>query len=461
MLISANKDKIEMSVLQCLILSLPYVAFAMFMNPLYVIQGVYVKYFGFSMSALAALLLVSRVFDAITDPMIGAASDWLKIRTGRRKPLVLAGGCITVVASLAIYIPPEAPSITNFAIWLFVLYFGTTLFLVPYLAWGSEVARTSKEKMRIFSFYTASGYTGLVLFYALPMLPLFATTDITPETLKYVGGVGAVIMVLGLSVCMIFVPESPASVIEDHLHKKSPFSAQSLKNIFSNRPFLIFFAANSAMTAGLGIWYSMVFIYIDIFLKAGELFSPLYFGSFLIGAGCALLCIPMTQWFRKKELWSITILLGGCSIAYTSSLTAETAGPVDLSILLLGTTIAFVCHTVLGRSILGEIIDYSTLKNRVNQAGGYFAVYVFGEKLIVAIGAAVGLGLSNFLGFDPAATVQTASAVFAIDVVILWLPLMFLTLSLILVSLIPMDERRHAIILKRLEGRSLSIKKGA
>ena len=103
--------------------------------------------------------------------------------------------------------------------------------------------------------------------------------------------------------------------------------------------------------------------------------------------------------------------------------------------------------------MLGRIIDKSTLRHHQNQGGTYFAAYMFLQKVSFAGALALGLWLSSTLGFDPQAAEQTAQGVFALQLVMAWLPATFFILSIVLWRLIPMDERRHAIIRKRLDQR--------
>ena len=54
---------------------LPYIAMAFLFGPMAILQGIYAKYFGLSLTTIAAVLLIGRLFDAITDPIIGYLSD--------------------------------------------------------------------------------------------------------------------------------------------------------------------------------------------------------------------------------------------------------------------------------------------------------------------------------------------------------------------------------------------------
>jgi len=58
---------------------------AMLWTPLNVMQGIYIKYYGFALGVMAAILLLSRVYDALMDVAVGILSDWVKRKTGRHR----------------------------------------------------------------------------------------------------------------------------------------------------------------------------------------------------------------------------------------------------------------------------------------------------------------------------------------------------------------------------------------
>ena len=68
--------------------ALPVITMLWLHAPLVIIQGIYAKYYGLSLTTIAAIVLLGRFFDAVTDPLIGYYSDRYRRRTGTRKPFV-------------------------------------------------------------------------------------------------------------------------------------------------------------------------------------------------------------------------------------------------------------------------------------------------------------------------------------------------------------------------------------
>lgn len=433
--------------------ALPQISASMLWTPIYVMQGIYVKYYGFSMVALAGILLSSRLFDAFIDPVIGSLSDIWKAKTGRRKPFVAIGGILLMLAAIFLYVPPTEPSISYVTIWLFLFFVGLTAFLIPHMAWGDELAMTSHEKTQIFSYKNAAGYLGLVIFYALPLSPFFETSEITPETMKVAVFIACIIFLPALFFCLRFVPEGPENSHLQGIDNSTPalWSVRNLRRILKNSPFLILLGAFIATSTGMGIWYGMIFIYVDLYLGLGVFFSPLYLLAFGCGVIMSFLWASLARKIGKKHTYSVSILLGLVSVLSTSFLTPGETGAVTLAALLIGSTLTMVSNELLPISMAGDVIDYSSLKYRHNQGATYYALFMFAVKSSFAVGGAIGLGLASWLGFDPAVAHQSETGVFALEVVMSWLPAVFLFVSFIVIQFFPIDEKRHAVIRKRLD----------
>ena len=85
--------------------ALPTVAVAFLMSPIAIIQGIYAKYFGLSLTEIATVLLIARMFDAITDPVVGHLSDRFSARHGSRKAFILFGGLLFIISAYFLFVP--------------------------------------------------------------------------------------------------------------------------------------------------------------------------------------------------------------------------------------------------------------------------------------------------------------------------------------------------------------------
>ena len=118
---STNSDKginaaSGVSKWQALAFSGPSIGLAFFMGPMGVIQGIYAKYYGVGLTTLAAVPLIGRIFDALTDPLLGHYSDRYRGRTGTCKPFMLVDSLCLIPCSYFLFVPPAEVSAVYFTL---------------------------------------------------------------------------------------------------------------------------------------------------------------------------------------------------------------------------------------------------------------------------------------------------------------------------------------------------------
>ena len=95
--------------------------------PLYVfLPPYYAQDLGIGLTAVGAALLGARLWDMVTDPLVGWFSDRTGGRFGRRKPFILAGTPILMVSIWFLFVPPEGAGALHLLIWTMIAYFGGT-----------------------------------------------------------------------------------------------------------------------------------------------------------------------------------------------------------------------------------------------------------------------------------------------------------------------------------------------
>ena len=141
-----------------------------------ILQGVYAKYYGLELTAIASVLVIARVFDGVTDPLIGYLSD----RSQLRKPWVLAGGGLFIICAYFLFSPPDAVSVGYFLFWYLTFYLSWTLFDICHLSWGADLAPGYEERSRLYTVRASFVIVGQSAFYALPYLPILPGNEFTP-----------------------------------------------------------------------------------------------------------------------------------------------------------------------------------------------------------------------------------------------------------------------------------------
>ena len=138
----------------------------------------YAQTMGLGLGTVGLVFMVSRLWNALCDPVIGLLSDHTRSRFGRRKPWIAAGSLVFAAGIIAVYWPPQHLSALYLGTALFALYLGWTMIGTPFAAWASELSADYHERSRVQAFIQTGTAIGLMLTLLLPaLLDQFAGHD--------------------------------------------------------------------------------------------------------------------------------------------------------------------------------------------------------------------------------------------------------------------------------------------
>jgi Na+/melibiose symporter-like transporter len=425
-----------------------------------VLGGIYAKYYGLSLTAIATVMLVARLFDAVTDPLIGYYSDRRRVQTGTRKPFMLIGSVTLVPCSYFLFVPHEGVSIAYFAFWYMAFYLALTTFVIPYMAWANEFTETSEDKTLVFSVMGVVNAIGGALFYVLPLLPFFSSTEVTPEILRISVILGLVFLIPGLLIAFKWVPDGPARTplskvdgAEAAVSTLSPVQQykEVLAGLMNNQPFTLYVMAFMSLGIGVGLWLGLFFIYVDSYLKLGSEFAELSLWGMLVGA----LAIPL--WYRlalrwgKRETWLIGMALLVLVFVSTGLLRPGLDGLNALFAVNILMTFALGSMNVIAYPMLCDTIDYGRLKDGAERSALYFSIQALMTKVQLAIGGAMGFAVVGWFGFDMQAPEQTEWSLIGLRLSVSWAPTFFVLLAMVFIAKMPLTEAKMKIIRHRLK----------
>ena len=437
----------QASILSSVAYALPMVGVYFFVAPISILQGIYAKYFGVPLTTIAAIILAARLFDAVSDPLIGYISDQEQARTGGRKRMIAIGGAVFVVSAYFLYAPPEDVGALYFLVFFILFALGFTLIEIPHLAWGGALASDLKGRTRIFTFRHVAVYSGTFLFYVAPLMPFFDGTEITPETLKWSAVVMGSFLVPALIVALVSAPSGQSASATQAPRLSALWTA-----IVENRPLLLFLAVYFCAGLGLGMFYGLLFIFVDAYLGLGQYISFVY----MVALGASLLAtagwyVAATR-FGKKQSWAVGIGLSGSAAVATLFLNPGEGALIPLYVIVTVSQIG-MASMVIAPSILADISDYGHWKFGANRSATYFSAYTLVTKGNAAFGAALGFAIAGLFGFDPTVSEHSDESVFGLRLVMSYAPTLIIAIGVAFAIFMPMNARRHAIVRRRLEAR--------
>ena len=447
---------------RALCFTLPQIGLLLLFAPISILAGIYAKYFGLSLAELAGIILLARIFDAVTDPLVGYWSDRVKERTGSRKAFVFVGGLMLVPLSYFLYVPmgiengaEEGISLVYFASLYVAFYWAYTLFQVPYFAWANEFTRDGPEKIQLFTAMNIMSNLGVLIFYSVPFLSYSITSDVTPEVLKLTTSLGVLLFATGLAVALNYVPDGPALKPgrENSVAFRSQLSEFSA-SLTANKPFLLYIAIVTMEGLGIGLWLGLFFTFVDSYLQQGEVYAKISIFGVLIGFIAVPIWYKVVMQIGKRTAW--LLCNGGVALFFLSLGFLSTGVDENfiIGLYVFYYLVAAVSGIIAG-PILCDIIDYGRLRKESANSGLMFALQGLLSKLPVAIGAALSLAIAGWFGYDASLVgEQTISAEVGMRLGVSWLPALFTILSLFLIARISLNEHRMEIIRKRLTRRT-------
>ncbi|MEN8192178.1 MAG: MFS transporter [Bacteroidota bacterium] len=427
----------------------PVVATAiMHMPAIYIIPAFYAKHTEVTLAAIATVLLLGRIFDAVTDPLIGYFSDRTKSKFGKRKPWIAIGIPIAMVSIVFMFMPPASAGVFYFAFWSIAIFISWTLIDIPHIAWGTEISHDYNERSRIMTAREVAGTIGAALFMVAPILmqPWTGNTDIGPEVMSIAGWSVAILLPIFMFFALRNVP------IGKHVSTHTVNLFDFVKSVKVNKPFLRYMGAYISELIGIGIWLGTFYIFTDTYLGIGDKFAYLMLTAWLIRIITAPLWLKWLIRFGKHKVWGTSIFLIVVIVPLALLITPGPSAFVPMLIYILILGFVETGSQFAPRAIYGDVIDYDTLKTGSNKAGSFFAIGGLIGKAALAIGGSMAFYLMSAFDFKVDggnSDYQNLGLFLAYAVV----PPVIRFVALLTIWKFPIDARRQDIIKRRIESR--------
>ncbi|MDO8409563.1 MAG: MFS transporter [Phenylobacterium sp.] len=403
----------------------------------------YAQELGLGLGVVGAIFMLSRVWDALTDPLVGILSDRTRTRFGRRKPWIAAGAPVFALAITAIFMPAlfgVQPGAVWLAVWLGILYLGWTAVQIPMLAWAGELATQYHARSRVQTFIQVSHALGLLLVLILPagLDALAARNGVAASgSLKLAAMAGFVLVLLGptLVAALVFNREPPATSAA-----RGPGVARQLRSALRDPLILRVLASDFAVTLGQLIRSSLFVFFVSAYMGRPELAAGLFLLQFVFGVFAGPIWLKVGYRLGKHR----TAVAGEVAqVAINLALFLVT--PETLPLLLALTVaqgLAQGSGNLMLRAIVSDIADKQKLETGEDRAGLLFSAFSLASKAATAVAVGVALPLVAVLGFKPGAE-NTVEALLGLKLVFTLGPALAHAASALLIARFPLDESQH------------------
>ena len=386
------------SLRQVIAYGLPGLPLALMGIPLYVyLPPFYANELGLGLAAVGLALMLTRLWDVITDPLVGYLSDRVPARH-RRKWLMGVGIPLLIVSLWFLLRPGGEVGLWHLYLWGLAAFLGWTMIQLPYTSLGAEADPSPHGRTRLAASREGLALVGTVLAAALPIL---IGTEQPGVVLAAVFWLMAILLPFAFLVMAAGAPE-PARhrAVVDWRHGwpllignrrlRALLGGYFLNNLANGIPaalFLMFVADRLGAEGWLG-WLLL-----------------LYFGA---GIAALPAWTFLARRIGKRRSWGASILLATVSFAF-----APLLGPGDVvwfALICLASGLSLGADMALPASIQADIAGIDSRDGGGDRAGLFFGLLGLATKLALAVAVGVGYGLLALAGFESGDTDTTALA---------------------------------------------------
>ena len=443
----------------------------MFPAILGIFMVVLVQDLGFPGWMWSLIYFFPRIFDSLTDPIMGFVSDNTKSKWGRRRQYVMIGGVLMGVAYIFMWQLFKENSLQfnfwYFFLWSIVFYLGLTFFSVPYVAMGYEMSDDFHERTNIMAIAQWIGQWAWVIapwFWVIMYDPeWFPSAEVAVREL-------AIWVAIPCAICAI-VPaifiKSESTLDKDYEPLNIANIGNSLKKIYYSfveafkisefrklcgATFLIFNAFN---TVAALTFFVIVYKLFNGDAGASGIWVSLF--GCLGALGTTFIVIPVVTWMSKKMgkkkafLWSQGISVLGYIMLYFLFVPGK---PWMYIIALPLFSFGIGSLFTIMMSMTADVIDLDELNSGKRREGIFGAIYWWMVKVGFAIAGALSGVIIAMVGFNPdLATTEQQGAVDGLHAFFCFFPMVGTLIAMYIMKDYNVDEARANEIREALEKR--------
>lgn len=404
----------------------------------------YADNLGLGLSAVGVVFMLTRFWDIITDPVVGALSDRVETRWGLRRHWMVLSVPFIMLSVWMMFVPTGSVSAGYLLVWMMVLYMGWTLANINITAWGSELTSSYDGRSRIHAGLQIGTVLGTVIILAIPAVMARTAQAGRAEQLEAMAWFIVLLLPVTVGLAVWRLPEHPRRTRRESLPWRQAMGFIA-RNVALRRVLIadLFLGFGSGVTGALFLFYSQEV------LGLGQKANPLLLVFFLVG------CLAIPVWTR------ISVRVGKDRALLANAIYKLVIIPPLLLLLPAGKLgLAFLVFAILGfgfaagpfilRALMADITDEDSLASGQQRTGVFFALLSMTNKVGLALSVGVTYPLLDAIGFsaqggNTEAARQGLRWLYAATPVVV-------NIAIIAVMLrYPLSRARHREILEQLE----------
>ena len=346
----------------------------------------YTDVMGLAAAAVGTMMLVTKLVDAVTDPLMGAIADRTRSRWGRFRPWMLYGAVPLALAGVLTWTVPDLEG-NGRLLWAYATFtlmmLAYTVLAMPYSALSGVITGDSQQRTTLISFRFIAAFAGttVVNWLTLDLVRWLGRGDEQLGWQLTLGAYGVVAVA-----CFLAVFLSTRERIEPPPQQSSTMR-QDVSDLLHNRPWLVLFALALIIMVTIVMRSGSLVYYLKYHVDRPGL-TGLFLGMYSIALAVGAASTPlMTRFFDKRRLlmWLMAAVgVLSCAMFFVPADAVWTMLALNCAIgLLLGP------KSPLAFSMYADCADYTEWKTGRRATAMTFAAATFSQKLGGALASAV------------------------------------------------------------------------
>ena len=411
--------------------------------------------FGIAAAAAGTIIMVGKIWDAVTDPAVGYLSDRTRTRWGRRRPYMAIGAVFLFVFMILMFTNPGITSDPGKLAWALVMYCllntAYTLVNIPYGSLTPELTGDFDERTTLNGYRMSFAVVGTFIGAGATM-PLVNAFGGTGTGWTITAAIMGAIMALATFITIITVKETLGAPLEEHAKL-----LRSYVDVITQKPFVIIFVTYALHMTGVAIVQGTLLYYFQFIYREEGLFVI----ALMALLGSVLIFIPVwvrvSQTIGKTKAYNLGMAL--FAIAVVAFFFAAPSLPVWFAFVVFGVSgIGFSTNYVMPWSLVPDVVEYDFAENGRRREGVFYGMWTFFSKLGSAFGAGMSgwvLGALSFIepgrvDYEP---VQPASALLGIRLLTGPIPAFFFIAGIVVLTFYPITREVYAEVMRKVEER--------
>lgn len=420
-------------------------------NLVLVLSGTYITFFytdalGLNVGIVGMIVMLSRLFDGITDVIMGFVIDKTKSKYGKARPWMLWLAIPFGLAAILLMTVPMSWGDIGKYIYVFITYNLCTTFLytainIPYGALNSLMTRDQHQRESINVWRMTMAQIGALIINActLPLVNAVGGSSNQKSWIIVATIYGA--MAAALFLICFFNTEERVHAADDKSRQLS--IGQTIKLLSKNTYWLLICLLWVTMALGLGMGMSVGTYYCKYILKNENLFGILS----VVQTVVMLICMPMMvkpiAKYGKRNVASIG------SIAFAAGYGLALIAPTSVPWLLVCSAVKGIGYSTLGSTIfamVADTIEYGQWKTGIRVEGPLYSATTFGAKVGAGVGMAIASAILGAAGYNGMLAIQSQSALSAIFALFIIVPVFFVLALPVILHFYKLDKEYSQVM---------------